>query len=74
VGRREETRKLRRESILSAVTDAIASHGVRGMRVDPGRSGRGRVAAAPLLPLTEVCESWTRDVSRTIRAVPHAAR
>jgi hypothetical protein len=34
VGRREETRRLKRESILSAVTDAISEHGVRGMRVE----------------------------------------
>jgi AcrR family transcriptional regulator len=47
VGRREETRRLRRESILSAVTDAIAAHGVRGMRVDQVAAAAG--VSAPLL-------------------------
>lgn len=47
VGRREETRKRRRESILSAVTDAIASHGVRGMRLEQVAAAAG--VSAPLL-------------------------
>ena len=47
MGRRDETRKLRRESILGAVTDAIASHGVRGMRVDQVAAAAG--VSPPLL-------------------------
>jgi AcrR family transcriptional regulator len=33
VGRREEARQAKHEAILSATTDAIASHGLRGLRV-----------------------------------------
>ena len=47
MGRREETRKLRRETILVAVTDAIASHGVRGMRVEQVAAAAG--VSPPLL-------------------------
>jgi AcrR family transcriptional regulator len=47
VGRREETRRLKRESILSAVTDAISEHGVRGMRVEQVASAAG--VSPPLL-------------------------
>lgn len=47
MGRRDEKRKLRREAILGAVTDAIASNGVRGIRIDQIAAAAG--VSPPLL-------------------------